>query len=229
MVVTALPLDELRLILFTRGRETRGRPPTCFATNTIEPLGPQREVQRDDARTLNITRALTTAGRHRDAHRAAYRACPLRGDRGPRHDEPLPLAASEWTVSPAPWPWRLPVRLARVEAQRESVERISAVTLLTVNMVEAVPFYQALGFHLLYGGPEAPFTSFRSASATSTFSSTQSALPEGQSGVESCSGSTTWTRCTDGLSRRGSIRKPHPRTQLGASGTSTSTTETATS
>ena len=41
------------------------------------------------------------------------------------------------------------------------VERISAVTLLTVNMVEAVAFYQALGFLLLYGGPEAPFTSFR--------------------------------------------------------------------
>ena len=48
-----------------------------------------------------------------------------------------------------------------MEAQREPVERISAVTLLTVNMVEAVAFYQALGFHLLYGGPEAPFTSFR--------------------------------------------------------------------
>ncbi len=56
---------------------------------------------------------------------------------------------------------QLPVRLARVEAQREPVEGISAVTLLTVNMVEAVAFYQALGFRLLYGGPEAPFTSFR--------------------------------------------------------------------
>jgi catechol 2,3-dioxygenase-like lactoylglutathione lyase family enzyme len=72
-----------------------------------------------------------------------------------------PLAASEWAVSPAPWPWRLPLRLACVEAQGEPVERISAVTLLTVNMVEAVAFYQALGFLLLYGGPEAPFTSFR--------------------------------------------------------------------
>jgi catechol 2,3-dioxygenase-like lactoylglutathione lyase family enzyme len=48
-----------------------------------------------------------------------------------------------------------------VEAQREPIESISAVTLLTVNMVEAVVFYEALGFHLLYGGPEAPFTSFR--------------------------------------------------------------------
>ena len=46
-------------------------------------------------------------------------------------------------------------------AQREPVESISAVTLLTVDMVEAVAFYRALGFHLLYGGPEEPFTSFR--------------------------------------------------------------------
>ncbi|MGH9015666.1 MAG: VOC family protein [Acidimicrobiia bacterium] len=28
-------------------------------------------------------------------------------------------------------------------------------------MAGAVAFYQALGFHLLYGGQEAPFTSFR--------------------------------------------------------------------
>ena len=48
-----------------------------------------------------------------------------------------------------------------MEAQREPIESISAVTLLTVNMVDAVVFYEALGFHLLYGGPEAPFTSFR--------------------------------------------------------------------
>jgi catechol 2,3-dioxygenase-like lactoylglutathione lyase family enzyme len=48
-----------------------------------------------------------------------------------------------------------------VEAQREPVESISAVTLLTVDMAEAVAFYRALGFGLLYGGQEAPFTSFR--------------------------------------------------------------------
>ena len=48
-----------------------------------------------------------------------------------------------------------------MEAQRLPVESISAVTLLTVNMLDAVAFYEALGFHLLYGGPEAPFTSFR--------------------------------------------------------------------
>lgn len=41
------------------------------------------------------------------------------------------------------------------------VESISAVTLVTANMAEAVPFYLLFGFELLYGGPEAAFTSFR--------------------------------------------------------------------
>ena len=87
---------------------------------------------------------------------------PLRGRLGrPRHGVPLPLARERMgAVSPA-LAWQLPVRLACVEAQRQSVESISAVTLLTVCMLDAVAFYQALGFHLLYGGPEAPFTSFR--------------------------------------------------------------------
>ena len=48
-----------------------------------------------------------------------------------------------------------------MEAQREPVESISAVTLLTVDMATAVAFYRALGFHLLYGGRAEPFTSFR--------------------------------------------------------------------
>ena len=48
-----------------------------------------------------------------------------------------------------------------MEGQQEPVERISAVTLVTVDMVRAVAFYRALAFRLLYGGPEAPFTSFR--------------------------------------------------------------------
>jgi catechol 2,3-dioxygenase-like lactoylglutathione lyase family enzyme len=48
-----------------------------------------------------------------------------------------------------------------VDAQREPVESISAVTLLTADMAEAVSFYEALGFHLLYGGQDAPFTCFR--------------------------------------------------------------------
>jgi catechol 2,3-dioxygenase-like lactoylglutathione lyase family enzyme len=48
-----------------------------------------------------------------------------------------------------------------MDEQDEPVERISAVTLLTVDMNAAVAFYLALGFHLLYGGPADPFTSFR--------------------------------------------------------------------
>jgi catechol 2,3-dioxygenase-like lactoylglutathione lyase family enzyme len=48
-----------------------------------------------------------------------------------------------------------------VEAPGGPVERISAVTLVTDRMAEAVAFYQGLGFRLLYGGPRAPFTSFQ--------------------------------------------------------------------
>ena len=48
-----------------------------------------------------------------------------------------------------------------VNVQGEPLESISAVTLLTIDMGQAVAFYLALGFHLLYGGDEAPFTSFR--------------------------------------------------------------------
>ncbi|HET9731642.1 MAG TPA: hypothetical protein VFP54_03105, partial [Acidimicrobiales bacterium] len=54
----------------------------------------------------------------------------------------------------------VPARLVAVADQREPIESISAVTLLTLHMDKAVSFYQTLGFHLLYGGPEAPFTSF---------------------------------------------------------------------
>jgi catechol 2,3-dioxygenase-like lactoylglutathione lyase family enzyme len=43
----------------------------------------------------------------------------------------------------------------------EPIESISAVTLFTADMGAATNFYQALGFHLLYGGPGAAFTSFR--------------------------------------------------------------------
>jgi catechol 2,3-dioxygenase-like lactoylglutathione lyase family enzyme len=52
-------------------------------------------------------------------------------------------------------------KTTRVKAQGEPVESISAVTLHTADMAEAVAFYRALGFHLLYGGEDAPFTSFR--------------------------------------------------------------------
>ncbi len=48
-----------------------------------------------------------------------------------------------------------------MDDRREPVESISAITLSTVDMGEAVAFYQTLGFHLLYGGQEAQFTSFR--------------------------------------------------------------------
>ncbi len=47
-----------------------------------------------------------------------------------------------------------------MESSRTPVESISAVTLLTVDMANAVAFYAALGFQLRYGGPDAPFTSF---------------------------------------------------------------------
>ncbi len=39
-------------------------------------------------------------------------------------------------------------------------ESISAVTLATADMARAVKFYSALGFRMLYGGPQAAFTSF---------------------------------------------------------------------
>jgi len=40
------------------------------------------------------------------------------------------------------------------------IQRISAITLATRDMVRAVGFYEALGFVLKYGGPLASFTSF---------------------------------------------------------------------
>jgi catechol-2,3-dioxygenase len=41
------------------------------------------------------------------------------------------------------------------------IEGISAVTLGTHELPQAVRFYHALGFEVLYGGEEASFTSFR--------------------------------------------------------------------
>ena len=40
------------------------------------------------------------------------------------------------------------------------IESLSAVTLATHDMGRAVRFYEALGFPMLYGGEDAPFTSF---------------------------------------------------------------------
>jgi catechol 2,3-dioxygenase-like lactoylglutathione lyase family enzyme len=48
-----------------------------------------------------------------------------------------------------------------VEPQEEPVRSISAVTLVTLRMGHSVAFYEALGFQRLYGGADAPFTSFR--------------------------------------------------------------------
>jgi uncharacterized glyoxalase superfamily protein PhnB len=46
-----------------------------------------------------------------------------------------------------------------------SIESISAVTLATHRMPEAVRFYRSLGFQLVYGGEEAAFSSFRAGGA----------------------------------------------------------------
>ena len=42
-----------------------------------------------------------------------------------------------------------------------SIDCISAITLATHDMSRAVAFYEGLGFNRLYGGGDAPFTSFR--------------------------------------------------------------------
>ena len=47
-----------------------------------------------------------------------------------------------------------------MEPVRSPIESLSAVTLVTVDMVAAVAFYEALGFVTLYGGRDAEFTSF---------------------------------------------------------------------
>jgi catechol 2,3-dioxygenase-like lactoylglutathione lyase family enzyme len=41
------------------------------------------------------------------------------------------------------------------------IEGISAVTLRTHELPRAVQFYRALGFEVLHGGEQSPFTSFR--------------------------------------------------------------------
>lgn len=47
-----------------------------------------------------------------------------------------------------------------VPAEEPRIESLSAVTLTTRDMARAVPFYEALGFPLNFGGPQEPFTSF---------------------------------------------------------------------
>ena len=41
------------------------------------------------------------------------------------------------------------------------IESVSAITLATHDMARAVAFYEALGFVLKFGGPDADFTSLR--------------------------------------------------------------------
>jgi len=41
------------------------------------------------------------------------------------------------------------------------IESISAIILATHDMPRAVRFYRMLGFEVIFGGDEAPFTSFR--------------------------------------------------------------------
>jgi catechol 2,3-dioxygenase-like lactoylglutathione lyase family enzyme len=51
------------------------------------------------------------------------------------------------------------------EVRPASIEAISALTLATHDMARAVRFYEALGFALRYGGPQAAFTSFSAGNA----------------------------------------------------------------
>ncbi len=103
------------------------------------------------------------------------------------------------------------------------------MTLLTVNMLDAVAFYQALGFHLLYGGPEAPFPSFRVGTGYLNLQLDTVGSPR-----RAVWGRVVfWVDDVDTMyrraSRRGSIRNLRRWTHPGASATSASTTETATS
>ena len=42
-----------------------------------------------------------------------------------------------------------------------SIDHISAVTLPVTDMGRSVAFYQRIGFHISYGGPDAAFTTMR--------------------------------------------------------------------
>jgi catechol 2,3-dioxygenase-like lactoylglutathione lyase family enzyme len=87
----------------------------------------------------------------RDSFRSLVRNAPIRRRGTVRC---APRMALSTGVSPT-------AKLDAVEGDREPVEAISAVTLRTSDMGASVAFYRAMGFQLLYGGPGAPFTSFR--------------------------------------------------------------------
>lgn len=46
------------------------------------------------------------------------------------------------------------------QAPEPRIEGLSAITLVTRDMAAAVRFYEALGFQLKFGGPDAAFSSF---------------------------------------------------------------------
>ena len=46
-----------------------------------------------------------------------------------------------------------------------SIDSISAVTLTVSDMPRSVAFYRAIGLDVVYGGPDAPFTTMRAAEA----------------------------------------------------------------
>ena len=77
------------------------------------------------------------------------------------------------------------------------VESLSAVTLHTADMRAAVAFYVDLGFEVLYGGPDAAFTSFRVGDG---YLNLQPGDAPRESGGGSSSTSTTSTPCTSGSS-----------------------------
>ncbi len=66
----------------------------------------------------------------------------------------------------AGWPWTGTGALIKLikdyhDTGVAMLEAVSAITLATHDMAGAVAFYEALGFVIKFGGPEASFTSFR--------------------------------------------------------------------
>ncbi len=85
-------------------------------------------------------------------------------------------------LAPAGYPgFSLTDTLARhdglVDGSDERVEAISAVTLATTDMAASVAFYERLGFYLLYGGRESPFSSFRAGGGYLNLQADQAWIP----------------------------------------------------
>jgi catechol 2,3-dioxygenase-like lactoylglutathione lyase family enzyme len=96
------------------------------------------------------------------------------------------------------------------EQDLEPVESISAVTLLTAEMADAVAFYRALGFHLLYGGPEAVFTSFRVGDG---YLNLQLDTVESPRRIAAWGRLVLWVDDVDAMHRRALAAGYHPETQ----------------